>query len=44
MVDGWVVLRFAWEDVMYDQTYVRSLLVKLVARRTEVVCTCDRHA
>ena len=44
VVDGWVVLRFAWEDVMYDQTYVRSLLVKLVARRTEVVCTCDRHA
>jgi very-short-patch-repair endonuclease len=23
---GWRVLRFAWEDVMHDQAYVRSVL------------------
>jgi very-short-patch-repair endonuclease len=44
VVDGWLVLRFAWEDVMFDQPYVRSVLVKLVARRTEVGCSCSCHA
>jgi very-short-patch-repair endonuclease len=24
--DGWIVLRFAWEDVMHDQDYVRAVL------------------
>jgi very-short-patch-repair endonuclease len=39
VVDGWIVLRFSWEDVMFDQAYVRSVLVAAVAlarRRTEV--------
>jgi very-short-patch-repair endonuclease len=47
VVDGWLVLRFAWEDVMFDQAYVRSVLVevvRLVARRTEVGCNCCCHA
>lgn len=39
VVEGWIVLRFSWEDVMFDQAYVRSVLVAAVAlahRRTEV--------
>lgn len=38
VTDGWLVLRFAWEDVMHDQDYVRAALVNitnLVAGRTE---------
>jgi len=38
VVAGWRVLRFAWEDVMHDQDYVRSVL-RAVGRppeRTEV--------
>lgn len=31
VVNGWIVLRFAWEDVMHDQDYVRSVLVGAVA-------------
>jgi very-short-patch-repair endonuclease len=34
---GWLVLRFAWEDVMFDPGYVRDCLeqaVQLVVRRT----------
>ncbi|MGB0100391.1 MAG: DUF559 domain-containing protein [Nocardioides sp.] len=41
VVDGWIVLRFSWEDVMFDPDYVRSVLVAVVAlahRRTEVTC------
>jgi len=40
-VDGWIVLRFAWEDVMFDPDYVFQTLnavVKLVQRRGEVLC------
>ena len=44
VVDGWIVLRFAWEDVMFDQEYVRDVLVavvSLVHRRRKVAgCTC----
>ncbi len=44
VVDGWIVLRFAWEDVMFDQDYVREVLVavvEFVQRRSEVPCsTC----
>ncbi len=39
-VDGWIVLRFAWEDVMFDPEYVHSVLVAVVALavgRTEAV-------
>lgn len=35
---GWLVLRFAWEDVMFDPDYVRACLesaVQLVVRRTQ---------
>lgn len=31
VVDGWVVLRFAWEDVMLDPDYIRDVLVAVVA-------------
>jgi very-short-patch-repair endonuclease len=30
VINGWLVLRFAWEDVMFDQAYVRSVLVGIV--------------
>jgi len=44
VVDGWIVLRFAWEDVMFDPGYVHQLLVavvELVEARTQVSsCTC----
>lgn len=42
VADGWVVLRFAWEDVMSDACWVRRILVAvvdLVQRRTEVTCS-----
>lgn len=31
VADGWLVLRFAWEDVMHDQDWVRSVLRRAVA-------------
>lgn len=38
---GWLVLRFAWEDVMFDGPYVRSVLQLAVAGRTNCCfCTC----
>jgi very-short-patch-repair endonuclease len=44
VVDGWTVLRFAWEDVMFDPEYVHRVLgavVALVDGRTQVPkCTC----
>jgi very-short-patch-repair endonuclease len=44
VVDGWIVLRFAWEDVMFDPDYVHQVLVSVVAlvdARTQVgACTC----
>lgn len=39
--DGWLVLRFAWEDVMFDPDFVRGVLTGAVAialRRTEPRC------
>jgi very-short-patch-repair endonuclease len=41
IVDGWIVLRFAWEDVMFDQDFVRRVIsgaVRLAHRRTKAVC------
>jgi very-short-patch-repair endonuclease len=41
VVDGWIVLRFAWEDVMFDQEFVRRVLVaavRLAHRRTQPRC------
>ena len=32
---GWVVLRFAWEQVMFAPEWVRSVLVKVVRRARE---------
>jgi very-short-patch-repair endonuclease len=31
VVGGWVVLRFSWEDVMFDPDHVREVLVAVVA-------------
>ena len=33
--DGWLVLRFTWEDVMLRPEYVREVLVRAVAARTQ---------
>ncbi len=41
VVDGWLVLRFAWEDVMFHQDYVRLVLVaiaRLVDRQAQPCC------
>ena len=38
VVRGWLVLRFAWEDVMFDQAWVRSVLEAAVAERADRVC------
>lgn len=38
VADGWVVLRFAWEDVMLDPDYVRGVLVAVVSQRAKVSC------
>lgn len=35
---GWLVLRFSWEDVMFESSRVRRLLGDVVRRRTEVLC------
>ena len=44
VVDGWIVLRFAWEDVMFHPDYVREVLVAVVSfvhrRRKLAGCTC----
>jgi very-short-patch-repair endonuclease len=31
LCDGWLVLRFAWEDVMFDPDYVRQVLAAIVS-------------
>ena len=38
VVRGWLVLRFAWEDVMFDQAWVRSVLETAVVGRADQVC------
>jgi very-short-patch-repair endonuclease len=41
VVDGWLVLRFAWEDVMFHPEYVREVLVgvaELVHRQAQPCC------
>lgn len=35
VVRGWLVVRFTWEDVMFDPGYVRSELTLLVSRAEE---------
>lgn len=43
VVDGWLVLRFAWEDVMFHPEYVRSVLVSLVELVAKQAQPCCRH-
>lgn len=43
-VHGWLVLRFAWEDVMFEPEQVRAVLEKAVDERTERRCHCRRAA
>ena len=41
VIHGWLVLRFAWEDVMFHPAYVRAVLVAavtLVERRAQPCC------
>lgn len=40
VANGWTVLRFAWEDVMHDPDWVRSVLAAAVAVRTDGRTTC----
>ena len=35
--NGWLVLRFAWEDVMHDPSWVRSVLVAATDERTKAL-------
>lgn len=41
---GWLVLRFAWEDVMFDPAGVRQVLEAVVAERTQQACPRCRAA
>jgi very-short-patch-repair endonuclease len=41
---GWLVLRFAWEDVMFDQQWVRATLSMAVDERAERRCVTCRAA
>lgn len=43
-VDGWLVLRFAWEDVMFEPAYVTRLLSEAVGERTQLLCPGCRCA
>ncbi len=44
VVHGWLVLRFAWEDVMHDPSYVREVLTAAVHERTYRSRAGDRPA
>ncbi|SDR90243.1 Protein of unknown function [Nocardioides scoriae] len=44
VADGWVVLRFAWEDVMFDPDYVLGVLRRVVDARTQVRRRVGRSA
>lgn len=43
-VNGWLVLRFTWEDVMFHPDEVALILQAAVAERTERPCSCRRAA
>lgn len=43
-INGWLVLRFAWEDVMFHPDEVALILRAAVAERTERQCVCGRAA
>jgi very-short-patch-repair endonuclease len=41
VVDGWLVLRLAWEDVMLDRPYVKDVLTAVVSRLAQRGgCSC----
>ncbi len=44
VVHGWLVLRFSWEDVMFQPDQVAATLAAAVADRTERPCRCQRPA
>lgn len=44
VADGWLVLRFTWEDVMFDPDYVRSVLEAAVARVAGRPKVSDSHS
>jgi len=43
VIDGWLVLRFAWEDVMYRQEHVRAVLLGLVTLAAKQAQPCCQH-
>jgi very-short-patch-repair endonuclease len=43
-VHGWLVLRFAYEDVMFEPGWVRSMLTAAVQERTDQRCVACRAA
>lgn len=43
-VHGWLVLRFAYEDVMFEPAYVRATLMAAVKERTDQRCVACRAA
>ena len=43
LVNGWLVLRFAWEDVMFHPDYVQAVLVEMVALVAEQAQPCCSH-
>ena len=42
--NGWLVLRFTWEDVMFDPEYVAAVLRDAVAERARLTCPDCRRA
>jgi len=44
VVHGWLVLRFSWEDVMFEREQVATTLAAAVAERTKGLCACGRPA
>lgn len=43
-VNGWLVLRFSWEDVMFSGDEVRSVLMAAARERTNQLCPTCRAA
>jgi len=43
-VHGWLVLRFAYEDVMFDAPWVKATLMSAVQERTDQRCVACRAA
>lgn len=41
---GWLVLRFAWEDVMFDRDWVRAVITAVTKERTDQRCCSCRAA